>query len=106
MKILQNWGYDVESSTDSLQALERFKADPNRFDLVISDIGMPNMSGDELARELLKIRVNLPIIICTGYSDRIDEKTAKDIGVTRYITKPIDIDELEYSLKVILGRNI
>ena len=106
VKILQNWGYDVESSTDSLQALERFKTDPNRFDLVISDIGMPNMSGDELARELLKIRVNLPIIICTGYSDRIDEKTAKDIGVTRYITKPIDIDELEYSLKVILGRNI
>ena len=61
------------------------------------------MSGDKLAEELLKIRKDIGIIICTGYSDRIDEERAKAIGVGSYITKPIIVDELESSINEILG---
>lgn len=104
-QILQNWGFEVETQTDSLKALKLFKSDPNRFDLVITDIGMPLMSGDKLAKELLKIRKDIAIIICTGYSELMDEEKAKEIGVSRYITKPIIVDELENSIKEILGIN-
>ena len=102
-KILQNWGYEVETSADSLQALELFKSNPERFDLVISDIGMPRMPGDKLAQEIKKIKNDTPIIICTGYSDRINEEKAMAMGISRYITKPIDIEALEKSIKDVFG---
>ena len=105
-QILQNWGFEVEIQADSLQALKLFKSDPNRFDLVITDIGMPNMSGYKLAEEILKIRIDIGIIMCTGYSERIDEERAKALGVRSYITKPIIIDELKNSIKEVLDISI
>ncbi|MGD9160947.1 MAG: PAS domain S-box protein [Desulfobacteraceae bacterium] len=102
-QMLQNWGYEVETSVDSLKALELFKSDPFRFDLVITDIGMPHMSGDRLAEELLKIRNSINIIICTGYSERIDEEKAEALGVSHFITKPINVDEFKGSIEEILG---
>lgn len=104
-KILQDRGFEVVSVNNSLKALDLFKSDPDRFDIVLSDLGMPYMSGDVLAEELIKIRRNIPIIICTGYSDRINEEKAKAIGVARYIAKPIIIDELIGSIKEVMGKN-
>ncbi|MDL1957888.1 MAG: PAS domain S-box protein, partial [Deltaproteobacteria bacterium] len=76
-QMFERLGYEVTSRTSSVEALELFKAQPDRFDLVITDMTMPNMMGDKLARELMKIRPDIPIIICTGYSERITEKKAK-----------------------------
>ena len=63
---------------NSIEALELFRAAPDGFDLVITDMSMPHMAGDKLARELIRIRSHIPIILCTGYSKRISEETLKD----------------------------
>ena len=86
---LERLGYSVSIQTSSIKALEAFKADPDAHDLVISDISMPNMTGDQLAKEFLRIRPGLPIILCTGFTERINEKQAKDFGVKGFLMKPI-----------------
>jgi len=74
---------------NSIEALELFRAAPDGFDLVITDMSMPHMAGDKLARELIRIRSHIPIILCTGYSKRISEETLKKIGVRGFAMKPI-----------------
>ena len=74
---------------NSIEALETFKSNPGSFDLVISDVSMPNMAGDELAQELISIRPDIPIILCTGFSERLDKDKAAAIGVKGFIMKPI-----------------
>jgi two-component system cell cycle sensor histidine kinase/response regulator CckA len=66
------------------------KAGPNQFDLVITDMTMPKMTGDLLAQEILKIRPGIPIILSTGFNEKIDEEKAKSIGVHQYIEKPLN----------------
>jgi PAS domain S-box-containing protein len=87
-------GYQVTARTSSIEALEAFKAQPERFDLVITDQSMPNMSGAELARMLLQIRKEIPIILCTGFSEVVTEAQAKAIGIREYIMKPIIKNEI------------
>lgn len=99
---LNSLGYAAESTTDPLQALEMVKADPDKFDLVISDIAMPDMTGDHLIIELLKIRPNMPTIICTGYSSKISEKEAEKIGVASFVMKPLDKSELAKIVRKVL----
>ncbi|MCJ7810362.1 MAG: PAS domain S-box protein, partial [Desulfobulbaceae bacterium] len=77
---LERLGYTVETRTDSVKALALFLSNPDAFDLVITDMTMPSMTGDALARELLKIRPDLPIILCTGYSARMSEEKAMELG--------------------------
>jgi len=95
---LKRLGYEVDATTSPIEALHRFRSDPNKFDLVITDMTMPQMTGDKLAIEILNIRPDIPIILCTGFSEKIDEKKAKEIGATDYIEKPID--ELGFASKV------
>jgi PAS domain S-box-containing protein len=76
-RMFEQLGYEVTSRTSSVEALELFKARPDRFDLVITDMTMPNIMGDKLAHELMKIRPDIPIILCTGYSEKITEEKAK-----------------------------
>ncbi len=71
---LESLGYDVVTRTSSIEALALFKNKPDRFDLVITDLTMPNMTGDELAQELMAARPDIPVLLCTGYSASIDEK--------------------------------
>ena len=71
---LESLGYEVQGSTDSSEALAMFKKDPDSFDLIITDMAMPNITGDQLSVEILKIRPNMPILLCTGYSEKISEK--------------------------------
>ena len=66
-KMISGLGYDVTALTDSREALDLFKEDPKQFDLVITDTTMPHMPGDILAQEMMKIRPDIPIIICTGF---------------------------------------
>ena len=73
----------------SIEALELFRAEPDRFDLVITDMTMPHMTGDKLAKELIKIRPDIPIILCTGHSRLVSEKKAKEIGIKAFVMKPI-----------------
>ncbi|MEW5900925.1 MAG: PAS domain S-box protein, partial [Acidobacteriota bacterium] len=88
-QILGRMGYHVVAQTSPLDALEAFRAQPDRFDLVITDVTMPEMTGDRLAGELKRIRPDIPIILCTGFSERITEENTKSLGVEEYLMKPL-----------------
>ena len=100
--MLERLGYQVTARTSSLDALDIFKADPSKFDLVISDRGMPNMTGEQLARELISIRPEIPIILCTGFSDENDEKRARSLGIKGFLMKPVAIGTLATMVRKVL----
>jgi PAS domain S-box-containing protein len=104
-RMLERMGYTVLSMTDSTTALERFKSAPGDFDLVITDMSMPKMSGDQLAGELIKVRNGIPILLCTGHSDTIDEKKAKQIGIKGFAMKPLDTGKLARAVREILDKH-
>ncbi|MCW5202396.1 response regulator [Desulfobulbus sp. US4] len=87
--MLARLGYHVTVKKSSLEALEIFKEQPDNFDLVITDQTMPDMTGFELAKNMLQSRPNLPIILCTGYSALVDEKVAKAQGIKEFLLKPV-----------------
>ncbi|MGO9376571.1 MAG: response regulator [Syntrophobacteraceae bacterium] len=89
--IIESLGYTVTAMTSSREALETFRLQPDAFDLVITDMAMPGLTGHELAKELPAIRPDVPIILYTGFSDLIDEKQAKEAGIREYIMKPYKI---------------
>jgi len=99
---LERLGYKVIPKTDPLEALEYFSANPDQIDLLITDMTMPKMTGDRLTREILKIRPDMPIIICTGYSSRISEDKVQELGIRRYIDKPIEMLTLAMSVREVL----
>ena len=101
-QILERLGYTVCEINSSLDALEEFKANPDRYDLLISDMSMPHMTGDVLAREMLSIRPDLPIIICTGFSERINEDLAREMGIRGFLMKPITISALAHEVRRVL----
>ena len=87
---LHDLGYTVTVFTSSIEALETYKKNPGDFDLVITDMTMPEMTGTALVEKLLALRPDLPVILCTGYSETVDEEKAKSFGIREYIMKPID----------------
>ena len=91
--LLKGYGCQVTVESDSQLALSKFKNSPNAFDLVVTDQTMPGMTGVELAQSVMAIRPELPVILCTGYSDHIDEARAKSLGISGYVNKPIETDE-------------
>ena len=95
----------VSSIPDSKAALKRFKSTPDVFDLVITDMAMPQMSGDRLAAKLMKIRNDVPILLCTGNSDTLDEKKAKGIGIKGFAMKPLDKGKLSRAVRNVLENN-
>jgi len=101
-QILERLGYTVCEINSSLDALEEFKANPDRYDLLISDMSMPHMTGDVLAREMLSMRPDLPIIICTGFSERINEDLAREMGIRGFLMKPITISALAHEVRRVL----
>jgi PAS domain S-box-containing protein len=88
-QVLDNLGYSVTTRTSSVEALELFRINSDKFDLVITDLTMPNMTGVELAVEILSIRSDIPIILCTGFSEFIGGEKVKQIGIRKFIMKPI-----------------
>lgn len=101
-QILKRLGYVTTVRTSSLEALELFKRRPNDFDLVITDMTMPNMTGDKLAIELIKIRPDIPIILSTGYSSRISEDRAKELGIRAFSMKPLAKQNLAETVRKVL----
>jgi PAS domain S-box-containing protein len=93
-QMLERLGYNVTTRTSSVETLELFRAEPDRFDLVITDQTMPNLTGVELAEELLHIRPDIPIILATGFSETVSPEKAKQLGIREYIMKPIATHEL------------
>lgn len=101
-QILERLGYRVTSHHNSLEALDAFKAGPDQYDLVITDMTMPNMTGDRLARHLLEIRPDLPVIICTGFSERMNQKKAEDLGIKGFLMKPVVKSQMAAMVRKIL----
>jgi len=99
---LERLGYQVEAKTSPDEALKLFRDIPNQFDLVITDMSMPEMTGDRFAQEILKIRPDIPTILCTGYSEKIDKQKAKEMGIRQYIEKPIKRSVLAKMVRKIL----
>ena len=101
-QILERLGYDVTTRTSSIEALELFIAQPAKFDLVITDMTMPNMTGDDLAGRLMAIRSDIPVILCTGYSERISKEKAHAIGIREFVLKPIIMSDLAVTVRKVL----
>ena len=101
-QILERMGYRVTIKTSSLEALELFKGNPEAFDLVISDMTMPHMTGDVLTRKLQEVRPGIPVIICTGYSEKVTQEMIDRLKIRALIMKPIVRDELLLTVRHIL----
>ncbi|MBW2576211.1 MAG: response regulator [Deltaproteobacteria bacterium] len=99
---LERLGYQVTIRTSSLDALEAFRAGPDKFDLVITDMTMPNMTGVQLAPKLLEIRSDIPIILCTGFSEITDSNKAKALGIREFLMKPIVRDQIARTIRKVL----
>lgn len=105
-RLLENIGYSVTTRTSGIEALELFKNKPDAFDLVITDMTMPNMTGDRLAVEMMDIRPDLPVMLCTGYSKNISEKSISEIGIKALVLKPLIKKELAKTIRKILDGQI
>ncbi len=101
-KILERLGYNVTAMTSSLEALELFKNDPQRYDLIITDLTMPHMTGDRLAAEATAIRPGLPVILATGYADAVDDERVIQSGIKAFIPKPCKKEDLAKTIRLIL----
>ncbi len=97
--LLERLGYNIVTKTDPVKALDLYRSDPSRFDLIITDMTMPHLTGDQLIKEILKIDSKMPVILCTGFSNKIDMEKAIKIGAQSYIEKPLDKNQLAYSVR-------
>ena len=102
MDMLTSLQYEVTGRTSSLEALELFRTKPDRFDLVITDMTMPNMTGVELAQEIMRIRPGMPVILCTGFSEVITPEKAKALGLREFIMKPVIKNQLATAIRCVL----
>jgi PAS domain S-box-containing protein len=103
--MLESLGYDVAMRTSSLEALELIKSRPDRFDLVITDLTMPGLTGDNLAQKLMEIRSDLPVILCTGFSARMNEKKALALGIRAFVTKPVLKRQIAETIRKVLDQD-
>jgi DNA-binding NtrC family response regulator len=101
--MLLQLGHEVSTRISSVEALEAFKARPDEFDLVITDQAMPHLNGLDLADHLKKIRPNISIILCTGYSELITPQTAYDFGIDKILIKPVGIWQMREVVDSALG---
>ncbi len=101
--MLERLGYRVTVRKCSLEALETFQNQPDKFDLVITDQTMPGMAGIDLARRMLQVRPDIPIILCTGYSSVVSEEKAKFIGIREFALKPLSKKNIAELIRKVLG---
>ncbi len=101
-QMLERLGYTVTTRAGSIDALNVFQANPLKFDMIITDMTMPNMTGDQLAREIIKIRPEIPIILCTGFSEYMNDAKAKSMGIHKYVLKPVSMEEIATAIRDVL----
>ncbi len=104
-QMLKELGYEVTIRNGSLDALETFRTNSDQFDLVITDMTMPNMTGDQLAVEMMKVRSNIPILMCTGFSQQMTDKKAQALGIRGLLMKPLVIEDLSLIIRKVLDVN-
>jgi len=102
-QVLERLGYQVTSRISSIDALEAFRHHPDEFDMVITDMTMPNMPGDKLAAELIKIRPGIPILLCTGFSETMSEEKAASLGIKGFLLKPIVMNDFSQMIRSVLS---
>jgi PAS domain S-box-containing protein len=102
--MLERLGYTVVARTDSAEALSLFRKDPRAFDLVITDQTMPQLTGARLAEELLRIRPDLPVVLCTGFSEMVDSDAAKALGIRQFLMKPFSLRDMGETIRRALER--
>lgn len=105
-QILEKLGYTVTAITSGLEALEAFQSDQNSFDVLITDMTMPKMTGDKLIQQIKKIRPDIPVVLCTGFSEKIDEAKASDLDIDAFILKPVDKAKLAETLRKVLDKEL
>ncbi|MDA3787661.1 MAG: PAS domain S-box protein [Desulfobacula sp.] len=103
-RMFERLGYKVETAITPQDALDRFALNPDHFDLVITDMTMPQMTGVDLSEKLMAFQPDIPIIICTGYSALVDEEKAKELGLAAYVMKPINLSEIAQTIRKVLDR--
>jgi PAS domain S-box-containing protein len=103
LRVLENLGYQVTAFTDSHKALKAFQAQPNDFDLLITDMTMPHITGLELSKQVFTIRPEMPVIICTGFSELISEEQAYALGIKGYLAKPVLRADLANTIRNVLA---
>jgi PAS domain S-box-containing protein len=103
-RCLERLGYEVAGCDDPLFALQVFEEDPDVWDIVITDQTMPGLSGEELARCILQRRPALPVVLCTGYSETVNEESARSMGIAAFLHKPVDPNKLAATVRAVLDR--
>jgi DNA-binding NtrC family response regulator len=101
-KMLENLGYKVTISSDSLSAFEEFKTDPGKYSLLVTDQNMPNVTGTDLAFKMMTIKPDLKVIIITGYSDNLSEEVLYENGISEVILKPMILDDFSKVIRRVL----
>jgi len=104
-QLLERLGYQVTAMTKPREALRAFQREPEAFDLVITDMTMPELTGDELSCTLLSLRPNLPVILCTGFSEKIDRETAYAKGISCFLMKPVSAQSLARAVRQTLDES-
>jgi PAS domain S-box-containing protein len=104
-QMLERLGYRVTARTSSIETLKAFQSNPDKFDLVITDMAMPNMPGDRLAAELIRLRPDIPILLCTGFSETMSEEKARALGIKGFILKPMVMKDLSQKIREVLDKN-
>ncbi|MHC1730120.1 MAG: PAS domain S-box protein [Syntrophobacteraceae bacterium] len=97
--ILEFLGYRVTGKTDGLEALEIFRTKPDDFDLVITDMTMPHLTGSELATQMMALRPNIPVILCSGFNQQLNEKSAREAGIREFVMKPYTVTTLAMTIR-------
>lgn len=100
--MLERLGFQVVGKTDAREALREFRRLPEDFDLVITDQNMPRLTGEKLAGKILRLRPDMPIILCTGYSEQMNEETAKAKGIRAFVMKPFSLLEIAGTIRRVL----
>jgi len=101
--ILRRLGYEVVICTSSTEALDVFRAAPQRFDLVITDQTMPHMTGERLAQALRRLRPDIPIILCTGFSHVMHAERAQELGIDAFLMKPLAMQDLAQTIQQVMA---
>lgn len=104
-RMLGHLGYDVVALTSSMEALAVFREKPKQFDLVITDQTMPGLTGKMLTEEVMRIRPDIPVILCTGFSEQISPEKAKALGIRGFLFKPLIISDLANAIRRVLDQN-
>ncbi len=103
--MLERLGYRVVLKTESWEALSLFREDPRVFDLMITDQTMPQITGISLAEEVMGIRPDMPVVLCTGFSDAVDAERAHAVGIRQFLMKPFSIGDMAETVRRALQKN-